>query len=77
MENQRKENRGGRREGAGRKPKENACNNRASFMLSKIAAKNLESFARQKNITKNKALNLILEGLPENSRWVPLRTVMI
>lgn len=72
MENQRKENRGGRREGSGRKPKENACNNRASFMLSQIAIENLESFAKHNNISKNKALNLILEGLTENSHWIPL-----
>lgn len=59
--------RGGAREGAGRKPKENARNIRASFMLSDLANSNLNAIAVSEKCSKNDVINRLLERIPKPS----------
>lgn len=54
---------GGRRAGAGRKPQDNARNIRASFSLSQKAADALAAYAQRHAISRNAAMNTILENL--------------
>lgn len=54
---------GGHRQGAGRKPQDNARNVRASFMLSQQAADALARLAEQKGVSRNAALNELLESI--------------
>lgn len=58
-----KGNRGGAREGAERKKKENARNIRASFMLSAAASAALERLASESGRSKNDIVNNLLENL--------------
>lgn len=59
--------RGGARKGAGRKPKENARNIRASFMLSDMANRNLNAIAVSERCSKNDVINRLLEGFSKPS----------
>lgn len=59
------ETRGGARQGAGRKKKENSRNIRASFMLSPEAQSVLEKLAKESGKSKNDVINNLLEGLNE------------
>lgn len=59
---------GGHRLGAGRKAQENARSIRASFMLSPKAAEALAKYAEAHSITRNAAINEILESLCLKSR---------
>lgn len=62
METEKKQ-RGGKREGAGRKRIDNGRNIRASFMLSTKAAETLEKMALEQNTTKNDIINRLLENM--------------
>ena len=67
MENQsfevKKSERGGARQGAGRKRKENGRNIRASFMLSIKANNVLEKLAEEAGKSRNDLINTILESM--------------
>lgn len=57
------EKRGGKREGAGRKPMENPRNIRVSYKISQKAMEGLSKYAEQNGTSKNDALNQLLESL--------------
>ena len=58
-----KNGRGGRREGAGRKPKGNAKRVSVGFVVSELAAQNLKEYAERLGKSKNDVINEFLEGL--------------
>lgn len=60
------ENRGGARQGAGRKRKENGRNIRASFMLSAEANATLDKLAKESGKSKNDVINNLLEQYKSN-----------
>lgn len=62
---EKKQTRGGKRLGAGRKPAENARNIRASFMLSKKADEALARLCSEQGTTRNDVINKILEATQE------------
>lgn len=65
MENkeEKKSGRGGRRAGAGRKPKGEAKRVTISFLVSEKAAQNLKVHAERLGKTRNDVVNEFLEGL--------------
>lgn len=58
-----KNGRGGRREGAGRKAKGEAKRATLSFRVSDKAVQNLKSYAERMGKTRNDVINELLEGL--------------
>ena len=58
-----KSGRGGRRVGAGRKPKGNAKRVTVGFVVSELAAQNLNAYAERMGKTRNDVINELLEGL--------------
>lgn len=65
METEKKQ-RGGKREGAGRKKTENGRSIKLSFSLSPKAAGMLERMAAENNTTRNDIINITLENLADN-----------
>lgn len=63
IETEKKSNRGGRRVGAGRKPKGEAKRITHGFVVSETAANNLKAYAEQVGKTRNDVVNELLEGL--------------
>ena len=60
---EKKNGHGGRRAGAGRKPKGNAKRVTIGFVVSEVAAQNLKVYAERLEKSKNDVINEILEGL--------------
>lgn len=58
-----KNGRGGRREGAGRKAKGEAKRDTLSFRVSDKAVQNLKEYAERMGKTRNDVINELLEGL--------------
>ncbi len=65
MENkmEKKSGRGGRRVGAGRKPKGEAKRITLGFVVSETASNNLKAYAERTGKTRNDVINELLEGL--------------
>lgn len=63
MQEEIKSNRGGARQGAGRKRGENSRNIRVSFMLSPLADANLRATAEAQGASRNDVVNRLLESL--------------
>ena len=65
MENktEKKSGRGGRRVGAGRKPKGEAKRVTLGFVVSETASNNLKAYAARMGKTRNDVINELLEGL--------------
>lgn len=62
-----KKQRGGKREGAGRKKNENGRNIAVAFKLSAKAFNLIERMAAERNTTKNDIINIILEKMADES----------
>lgn len=58
-----KSGRGGRRVGAGRKPKGEAKRIALGFVVSETASNNLKAYAERMGKTRNDVINELLEGL--------------
>ena len=58
-----KSGRGGRRVGAGRKPKGEAKRVTLGFVVSEMASNNLKAYAERMGKTRNDVINELLEGL--------------
>lgn len=58
-----KSGRGGRRVGAGRKPKGEAKRVTLGFVVSETASNNLKAYAERVGKTRNDVINELLEGL--------------
>lgn len=58
-----KSGRGGRRVGAGRKPKGEAKRVTLGFVVSETAANNLKAYSERVGKTRNDVINELLEGL--------------
>ena len=58
-----KSGRGGRRVGAGRKPKGEAKRVTLGFVVSETASNNLKAYAERMGKTRNVVINELLEGL--------------
>ena len=60
---EKKNGHGGRREGSGRKPKDDAKKNVVGFRVSNLAVQNLKAYAEKVGKTRNDVINELLEGL--------------
>lgn len=60
---EKKNGHGGRRVGAGRKPKDDAKKNVVGFRVSNLAVQNLKAYAEKVGKTRNDVINELLEGL--------------
>lgn len=60
---EKKNGHGGRRVGAGRKPKAGAKRVNVGFLVSELASQNLKAYAEKVGKTRNDVINELLEGL--------------
>lgn len=63
-----KKQRGGKREGAGRKKIGNGRNNAVAFRLSAKAFDLIERMATEQNTTKNDIINILLEKIADQQK---------
>lgn len=63
MQDEIKSQRGGARQGSGRKRGENARNIKVSFVLSPLADANLRRYAEANGVSRNDVINRLLETL--------------